>query len=64
MSAFNNATKFFLSGIPTNQSKGYTEANISMDQKAANFVGGKTRYPSLTLDADRGNEHSLSWTGN
>jgi len=64
LSGGHNATKFFLSGIPTNQSKGYTEANISMDQKAANFVGGKTRYPSLTLDADRGNEHSLSWTGN
>lgn len=59
-----NATKFFLSGIPTNQSKGYTEANISIDQKAANFVGTRTRYPSLTLDADRGNEHTLSWTNN
>ncbi|HAW98734.1 MAG TPA: hypothetical protein DCX67_09385, partial [Opitutae bacterium] len=52
LSGGHNATKFFLSGIPTNQSKGYTEANISMDQKAADFVGGKTIYSSLTLDAD------------
>jgi hypothetical protein len=64
LSGGHNATKFFLSGIPTNQSKGYADANISMDQKAAEFVGGKTRYPSLTLDTDRGNEHTLSWTGN
>ncbi|MEJ6523267.1 MAG: DUF1552 domain-containing protein [Opitutales bacterium] len=64
LSGGHNATKFFLSGIPTNQSKGYTEANISIDQKSADFVGEKTRYPSLTLDADRGNEHSLSWTNN
>ena len=35
-----------------------------MDQKAANFVGGQTRYPSLTLDSDRGSEHTLSWTRN
>ena len=57
-----NATKFFLSGIPTNHSRGFAEANISLDQKAADFVGEQTRYPSLTLDTDRGNEHSLSWT--
>ena len=35
-----------------------------MDQKAAQFVGGKTRFPSLSLDAHRGNEHTLSWTQN
>ena len=64
LSGGHNATKFFLSGIPTNQSKGFAEANISMDQKAADFVGKQTRYSSLTLDTDRGNEHSLSWTRN
>ena len=64
LSGGHNATKFFLSGIPTNHSKGYAEANISIDQKAANFVGGQTRYSSLSLDSDRGNEHTLSWTGN
>ena len=64
LSGGHNATKFFLSGVPTNQSKGYAEANISVDQKAADFTGGKTRYPSLTLDTGRGNEHTLSWTSN
>ena len=64
LSGGHNATKFFLSGIPTNQSKGFAEANISIDQKAANFVGGETRYSSLSLDSDRGNEHTLSWTRN
>lgn len=59
-----NSTKFFLSGIPSTQSKGFNEANISIDQKAAQFVGGKTRFPSLTLDAHRGNEHTLSWSEN
>lgn len=59
-----NSTKFFLSGIPITQSKGYAEANISIDQKAAQFVGGHTRYPSLTLGCENGQEHSLSWTRN
>ena len=27
-------------------------------------MGGQTRYPSLTLDSDRGSEHTLSWTRN
>lgn len=64
LSGGHNSTKFFLSGIPTTQSKGFKEANISLDQKAAQFVGGKTRFPSLSLDAHRGNEHTLSWTQN
>ena len=59
-----NSTKYFLSGIPVTQAKGYAEANISVDQKAAQFVGGETRYPSLVLGCDAGQEHTLSWTRN
>ena len=59
-----NATKFFLTGIPSAQSKGFSEANVSFDQKAAMHVEGKTRFPSLTLDVEGGSEHSLSWTRN
>ncbi len=59
-----NATKFFLSGIPTTESKGFAEANVSVDQKAAQFVGGGTRFPSLALDSGKGSEHTLSWTRN
>jgi hypothetical protein len=59
-----NATKYFLTGIPSTQSKGFAEANVSIDQKAALHVDGKTRFPSLTLDVEGGNEHTLSWTRN
>ena len=59
-----NSTKYFLSGIPVTQSKGYAEANISVDQKAARLVGGDTRYPSLVLGCDTGQEHTLSWSRN
>ena len=59
-----NSTKYFLSGIPVTKVKGYAEANISVDQKAAQFVGGETRYPSLVLGCDTGQEHTLSWTRN
>ena len=64
LSGGHNATKFFLSGIPVTQAKGYEESNISVDQKAAQSVGPKTRFPSLTLDASNGKEHTLSWTRN
>jgi hypothetical protein len=59
-----NATKYFLTGIPSTQSKGFAEANVSVDQKAALRVVGKTRFPSLVLDTQGGNEHTLSWTRN
>ncbi len=59
-----NSTKYFLSGIPVTQSKGYAEANISVDQKAAQFVGSETRYSSLVLGCDNGPENTISWTRN
>jgi len=64
LSGGHNATKFFLSGIPTTESKGFAEANVSIDQKAAQFTGTKTRFPSLALDSGKGSEHTLSWTSN
>ena len=64
LSGGHNATKYFLSGIPVTQARAYDEGNISLDQKAAQFVGGQTRFPSLVLDAHSGNEHTLSWTRN
>ena len=59
-----NSTKYFLSGIPVTEMKGFAEANISVDQKAAQFSGAATRYPSLVLGCDTGQEHTLSWTRN
>jgi len=64
LSGGHNSTKFFLSGIPTTESKGFAEANVSIDQKATQFVGGRTRFPSLALDSGNGSEHTLSWTRN
>jgi hypothetical protein len=64
LSGGHNATKFFLSGIPTTESKGFAEANVSIDQKAAQFTGTKTRFPALALDSGKGSEHTLSWTRN
>jgi hypothetical protein len=58
------ATKYFLSGIPLEHSKAYEEANVSIDQKVAAFVGGATRFPSLAFGCEVGNENFLSWTRN
>jgi len=59
-----SGTKYFLSGIPVEQSRGYSEGNISVDQKAAEFVGGQTRYPSLALGCHSIQDHQISWTRN
>lgn len=57
-------TKYFLTGIPVTHAKGYAESNISVDQKAAQFTGGTTRYPSLALGCEVNSENYLSWTRN
>jgi hypothetical protein len=57
-------TKYFLSGIPIEHSKGYPEANISIDQKAAAAVGAATRFPSLVLGCETNVENHISWTRN
>jgi hypothetical protein len=64
MSGGHEATKYFLSGIKMNDMKAYPEANISIDQKAANHIGSKTRYPSLTLGCYSNMENGISWTKN
>lgn len=58
------ATKYFLTGIPITQARGYDEANISVDQKAALQVGGATRYSSLSLGCETDSENYISWTRN
>ena len=59
-----NSTKYFLSGIPVTHAKGFEEANISVDQKAAQYARGETRYASLVLGCESSQEHTLSWTPN
>ncbi|PHS04513.1 MAG: hypothetical protein COA78_16495 [Blastopirellula sp.] len=54
-------THTFLSGIKSDQAKAQPEGNISVDQKAAEFVGAKTRFPSIQLGLGGG---GVSWTRN
>ena len=60
-----HATHTFLSGIRAELASGHPEGNISMDQKAAEFIGSNTRYPSLQLNTGGGSfGGGISWTRN
>lgn len=48
------AVHAFLSGVRTGDAKSMPEGNISVDQRAAEAVGGATRFPSLTIGYDGG----------
>jgi hypothetical protein len=56
-----NAAHSFLSGIKSDQAKQHPEGNVTVDQRAAEFVGAQTRYPSMQLGLGGG---SISWTRN
>lgn len=53
----------FLNGIRPDMAAGFPEGNLSMDQKAAEFVGSATRYPSLTLKVKETNQTSFTRAG-
>lgn len=55
------AVHTFLSGVMSSQAKAQREGNITLDQKAAEFVGSETRYPSIPIGIGGG---SISWTRN
>lgn len=44
----------YLSGVRQVDAKGMPEGNISLDQRAAESVGGATRFPSLTIGSEDG----------
>jgi hypothetical protein len=44
----------YLSGVRTVDAKGMPEGNISIDQRAAETVGGATRFPSLAVGSEDG----------
>lgn len=54
----------FLSGVRTVDAKGMPEGNISMDQRAAETIGGATRFASLTVGPEDGPTGGcqMSWT--
>lgn len=44
----------FLSGVRSVDAKSMPEANITIDQRAAEAVGGLTRFPALTIGSEDG----------
>jgi hypothetical protein len=48
------AVSAFLSGIRTIDAKSLPEHNMTVDQRAAEAVGGATRFPSLTIGSESG----------
>ncbi|MDA0841866.1 MAG: DUF1552 domain-containing protein [Planctomycetota bacterium] len=52
-----------LNGIRPYLATHFPEGNISMDQKAAEYVGAQTRYPSMTLKVNDPNLVSITRTG-
>ncbi|MGI9473798.1 MAG: DUF1552 domain-containing protein [Rubripirellula sp.] len=52
----------YLSGVLSKNSKGMPEANISLDQKAAQLVGTETRYPSIQVASGHDPNNLISWS--
>ncbi|TWU00867.1 DUF1552 domain-containing protein [Stieleria varia] len=54
----------FLSGVRSIDAKSMPEGNITIDQRAAETVGGQTRFPSLTIGSESGIHGGcqMSWT--
>lgn len=50
----------FLTGVKTSDASTMPEGNVSLDQKAAEFVGAQTRFPSLNLGV--GGACEMCWT--
>jgi hypothetical protein len=58
------AVHTFLTGVKAPEAKGMPEGGISLDQRAAEFVGSQTRFPSLTIGSEDGLHGGcmMSWT--
>jgi hypothetical protein len=50
------AVHAFLTGVKKDESPGFAEKNISLDQVAAEHVGAATRYPSITAGIGEGTD--------
>lgn len=50
----------FLTGIRKQESKGFPEKNVSLDQVAAEHVGSSARFPSITAGIGEGTD--MCWT--
>jgi uncharacterized protein DUF1552 len=58
------AVHTFLTGVKAAEAKATPEGGISLDQRAAEFVGSQTRFPSLTIGSEDGLHGGcmMSWT--
>ena len=58
------AVHTFLTGVKAAEAKGMEEGGISLDQRAAEFVGSQTRFPSLAIGSEDGLHGGcmMSWT--
>ncbi|MBL9213485.1 MAG: DUF1552 domain-containing protein [Opitutaceae bacterium] len=58
------AVHSFLSGVRAIDAKSMPEGNITLDQRAAETVGGATRFPSLTIGSEDGIHGGcmMAWT--
>ena len=54
----------FLSGVKAAEASGMPDGGISLDQRAAEHVGSRTRFPSLTIGSESGIHGGcrMSWT--
>jgi hypothetical protein len=58
------AVHTFLTGVKSTNTKGLPDGGVSLDQRAAEFVGARTRFPSLTIGSETGLHGGcmMSWT--
>ena len=58
------AVHTFLTGVKAAEAKGMPGGGVSLDQRAAEFVGSRTRFPSLTIGSESGLHGGcqMSWT--
>jgi hypothetical protein len=58
------AVHTFLTGVKSVEAKAAPDSGISLDQRAAEFVGSKTRFPSLAIGSEDGLHGGcqMSWT--
>ncbi|MEM9646136.1 MAG: DUF1552 domain-containing protein [Planctomycetota bacterium] len=59
MTGGHKGVQAFLSGIRKDESAGFPDKNMTIDQAAAEHVGSATRFPSITAGLENGTD--LSW---
>ena len=60
MTGGHKGVQAFLSGIRKDESSGFPDKNMTIDQVAAEHVGAATRFPSITAGLENGTD--LCWT--